>query len=61
MGGVEEVQGAVAKRGLAVLAPCGLLLVAVAWWIVESGGVAVSLRRMQNCSAKKTVVAWVVL
>jgi len=49
---VDKVQGAMAKRGLSVLAPGRLLLVAVANGIAYSCGVAVSLRRnMPHVSA----------
>ena len=42
-GGVDDVQGAMAKAGLSVCTPCRLLLVAVASWITTTCTVAISL------------------
>lgn len=43
--GVDDVQGAMAKAGLPVQAPAGLLLVAIAWWVACTSAVAVTLHR----------------
>ena len=52
-GGVDDVQGAVAKAGLPVQAPAGLLLVAVAGWVACACAVAVSLQRQQEASQEE--------
>ena len=48
-GGVDNVQGTMAKAGLPVCAPLWLLLVAVACWVAAPCTVPISLHHHQFC------------